>query len=375
MADGGGRPAPLAHIRVVEFAALGPVAHAGLMLASMGARIDRIDRPDPADDQRISSRSNVLNRGRRSIAIDLKTDEGRQAAFTMMRRADVIMEGHRPGVMERLGLGPEEVHAENPGAVYARMSGWGHSGSRVDDPGHDVNYLAASGLLDAIGTVDSGPVPPLMLVGDFGGGQNLAYAIVCALLERAGSGQGQVVMGSIHESAMSLGSFIFGAVASGRWSSTRGTNMVDTGAHFYNVYRTRDERWLSVGAIEAPFYSAFLAGLGLSPEEAPQWDRDRWPELKARIAGIISSRDLAEWEREFAGTSACVEPIRNVTEVIEDGRAAEAGSIVQTSMGPLPRVSPRMSRSRDVFLSPSPEIGEHSEEIAAELARERNDEQ
>lgn len=359
---------PLAGVRVVEFAALGPLAHAGLMLASMGASIDRIDRAGAGDNEQESSRRNVLNRGRRSIALDLKSDDGRAEAQAMMARADVVLEGHRPGVMERLMLGPDEACAQNPRLVYARMSGWGQGGPRAQEPGHDINFLAASGLLDAIGTSTSGPVPPLMLVGDFGGGgMSLAYSVVCALFERERSGRGQVIEAGIHESAMSLGSFLFGAMAADRWNEARGTNAYDTGAHFYNVYQTRDNRWLSVGAVEPPFYAALLEVLSLDPRDTPQWERDRWPELKARLGQIIAAQDLAHWEAAFSGVAACVEPVLTVTEAARDPRFVATGSIVDTPMGPLPRPVPRFSRSPEANLATAPEIDQHSAVIRAEL--------
>ncbi len=359
---------PLDGIRVVEFAALGPLAQAGMMLAAMGAQVDRIDRPDPTDEERVSSSSNVLNRGRRSIVLDLKTDADRETARDLMARADIVMEGFRPGVMERLGLGPDDILPQNEHVIYARMSGWRRDGARASAPGHDINFLAAAGVLDAIGTTTSGPVPPLMLVGDFGAGMNLAFALVCALREREISGRGQVIEGSIHESTMSLGTFLFGAVASGRWSTQRGTNAWDTGAHFYNVYRTRDDRWLSVGSVEPHFYAALLRVLGVSIDDAPQWDRDRWPALTERFAQIIASRDLAEWEKAFDGVDACVETVRNVTEVAADPRLQAEGSLLPTPMGVLPRVTARFSRSAEVVGSAAPEIGAHSEEIRGELS-------
>lgn len=364
---------PLSGVRIVEFAALGPLAHAGLMLGAMGARIDRIDRPGAGLTERESSRTNVLNRGRRSIALDLKSEADREVALAMMARADVVLEGHRPGVAERLGIGPEVACAANPRLVYARMSGWGHQGPRALDPGHDINFLAASGLLDAIGTAESGPVPPLMLVGDFGGGgMNLAYSVVCALLERERSGTGQVIEASIHESAMSVGSFLFGAVAAGRWASARGTNAYDTGAHFYNVYRTRDGRWLSVGAVEPHFYDAFVEGLGLDPEQTPQWDRARWPELKRRVAARVAEQDLESWAEVFADRPACVEPVLTVAEAAADERFAAAGSVVETPMGRLPRSTPRFTRTPSPDLAAAPEIGQHGAEIRAELGLEED---
>lgn len=359
---------PFDGVRVVEFAALGPLAHAGLMLASMGASIDRIDRYDTSGDEQESSRMNVLNRGRRSIALNLKSDEGRAAALAMMVKADVVLEGHRPGAMERLGLGPDVVCGQNPRLIYARMSGWNRASSRAHNPGHDINFIAASGLLDAIGTATSGPVPPLMLVGDFGGGgMSLAFSVACALFERERSGLGQVVDASIHESAMSLGSFLFGAMAAGRWDGARGTNAYDSGSHFYNVYETRDGRWLSVGAVEAPFYLELLKGLSLEPADTPQWNRARWPELKERLSHIIGERDLAHWIDVFDGVDACVEPVLTVDEAARDPRSVSSGSIVDTSMGPLPRATPHFSRSRAAHLRTAPDIDQHSQIIRTEL--------
>lgn len=360
--------APLAGIRVVEFAALGPLAQCGLVLAGLGASIDRIDRPGMPASARESSAENVLNRGRRSVVLDLKSPEGLSAARGLMRRADVVMEGHRPGTMERLGLGPQEALAENPRLIYARMTGWGSAGPRSGRSGHDINYLAVSGLLDAIGTSESGPVPPLMLLADFaGGGLNLAVAVLAAIVERGRSDRGQVIDASILEGTMSLGSYLYGAVGAGRWQSARGTNAWDTGAHWYNVYRTRDGRWLSVGAYEPPFYRAFMVGIGLDPDPVLQWQSELWPEMKAQVADAVAQRDLAEWVGVFADQDACVEPVLTPSEALVEQSTVEAGITEQTPAGRLPRVVPRFSRSTAPVLGQSPAVGAHQQDILGEF--------
>jgi len=358
----------LAGLRVVEYAALGPLAHCGLVLAALGASIDRIDRPGLTDADRRASEDNALNRGRRSVVLDLKTADGAAAARELMSRADVVLEGHRPGAMERLGLAPDDVLPDNPRLIYARMTGWGAMGPRAARPGHDINYLAVSGLLDAIGTSTSGPVPPLMLLGDFaGGGLNLAVAVLAAVVERERSGRGQVIDASILEGTMSLGTFLYGALTAGRWQAARGTNAWDTGAPWYNVYRTRDDRWLSVGAVEPPFYAAFMTGLGLDPDPALQWRREQWPAVKEQVASVVAERDLADWVARFAGVEACVEPVLTPLEALADDATIASGAVVEGPCGAFPRVVPSFSRSAAVELGAPPVVGADQQQILGEL--------
>ncbi len=365
-------PAPLDGLRVVEFAAEGPLAHCGLMLAALGALVDRIDRPGTANPEMSAPEENVLNRGRRSVVLDLKEPDQAELAGRLVGRADVLLEGFRPGVMERLGLGPERALADNPRLVYARITGWSRRTERGGRAGHDINFLARSGVLDAIGTSDSGPVPPLMLAGDFaGGGLNLAVAVLAALHERERSGLGQVIDTSIHEGVMSLGSFLFGAVGSGRWSPDRGTNAWDTGAHWYNVYRTADGRWLSVGAVEPSAYQAFMHGLGLSAVPRSQWQRERWPLWKGVIGALIGAEELAHWVEVFESVDACVEPVLSVTEALACAQAAGDDLVQQTTMGPLPRVVPEFSRSGAVDLVAAPIRDADRAAILSELGPRR----
>ncbi|MCS5676165.1 MAG: CoA transferase, partial [Acidimicrobiales bacterium] len=276
-------------VRVIELAGIGPGPFCGMMLADMGADVIRVDRSaavtggDPEQPPR-----DILARGRRSIGVDLKHPEGRETVLRLVEDADLCFEGFRPGVAERLGVGPEDCLARNPALVYGRMTGWGQDGPYASAAGHDINYIALAGVLAHLGRVDSGPVPPLNLVGDFGGGgMYLAFGMVCALVEARGSGRGQVVDAAMVDGAASLMSAFFGMMSSGFHQSQRGVNLLDTGAHFYDVYQCADGEWISLGAIEPQFYAEMLERLGLDPDEfAGQHDRAQWPALKAKVTQV-----------------------------------------------------------------------------------------
>jgi alpha-methylacyl-CoA racemase len=353
---------------VVELAALGPVPFAGMLLSDMGADVVRIDRADLSATQRTRARNNVMNRGRRSVALDLKSPRGQAAARRMVDRADVLMEGFRPGVAERLGLAPQQCLEANPRLVYGRMSGWGQTAPNRGEPGHDINFLAASGLLDTIGTGDSGPVPPLMYLGDFaGGGLTLAFAIVSALVERNGSGRGQVIDASILDGTAQLGIVVQGLLARGNWQPQRGTNAFDTGAPYYNVYATRDGRHLAVGAVEPEFYANLLRVLELTDVPVDgQNDRSSWPVLKQRIAEVVRSRDLADWTVAFEGVEACVTPVLSVDEAMSDRRYHTPDAYVDYEGVRQSAPTPRFSRTPSGVHLPSPLPGEHSEQVLRE---------
>ncbi|WP_405097397.1 CaiB/BaiF CoA transferase family protein [Micromonospora sp. NBC_01412] len=359
---------PLVGVRVVELAALGPVPFAGMLLSDMGADVVRIDRAGLSVEQRARARNNVMNRGRRSVALDLKSSSGQAAAHRMMAQADVLMEGFRPGVAERLGLAPQQCLEANPRLVYGRMSGWGQAAPNRGEPGHDINFLAASGLLDTIGTEDSGPVPPLMYLGDFaGGGLTLALAIVSALVERATSGRGQVIDASILDGTAQLGIVVQGATARGTWHPQRGTNAFDTGAPYYNVYACRDGRHLAVGAVEPEFYANLLRVLGLTDISVEgQNDRSSWPALKLRIAELIRSRDLADWVAAFQGVEACVTPVLDIDEAMRDQRFHTPDAYVDYDGVRQSAPTPRFSRTPSGVHRPSPLPGEHSEQVLRE---------
>src|SRR5438552_4523466 len=278
---------PLQGLRVIEMAGIGPGPFTAMMLADMGADVVRVDRPgpgagDPARD--------VLSRGRRSVGVDLKHADGVAAVFRLIEAADVLIEGFRPGVTERLGLGPDECLARNPRLVYGRMTGWGQEGPYASAAGHDINYIALSGTLHAIGRRGEGPVPPLNLVGDFGGGgMLLAFGVVSALVERAQSGKGQVVDAAMVDGGALLATMIHAMVQTGGWSEERGTNMLDTGAHFYDTYECSDGKYVSIGSIEPQFYAELLrlSGLGDAGDLPEQMDRSQWPAMKERVAAIF----------------------------------------------------------------------------------------
>lgn len=303
---------PLHGVRVVELAALGPAPYACMLLAEAGAdvlRLERVEQRSPAA-RRVAS-ADLLRRSRPSVGIDLKRPEGVELALDLVARADALVEGFRPGVAERLGLGPEDCWARNARLVYGRMTGWGQEGPLASRAGHDIDFIALSGALWPIGRAGEPPVPPLNLVGDFGGGgMLLAFGIVAALLEAQRSGNGQVVDAAMIDGSASLTTMVHGLVHAGAWRRERGVNVLDSGAPFYDVYETSDGRYVAVGAIEPQFYAALLEGLGLSVEElGPQLDRDRWPETKARFAEIFRTKTRDAWAAAFEETDACVAPV------------------------------------------------------------------
>jgi alpha-methylacyl-CoA racemase len=327
--------------RVVEFAGLGPGPFAAMLLADAGADVVRIDRPGG-----VTAR-NALTDGRPVVRLDLKDAAGRATALELVRRADVLIEGFRPGVMERLGLGPEVCLEENPGLVYGRMTGWGQDGPRAREAGHDINYLASVGVLRSIGRRGEAPVPPLNLVGDYGGGgMLLAFGLLVALHERRVSGRGQVVDAAMVDGSSLLMAGVWNRAAEGRWSAEPGTNDIDTGAPFYDVYRTADGEYMAVGSIEPQFYARLLDGLGLDPAMcAEQWDRDRWPDTKTEIARAFASATRAEWTRRFADRDACVTPVLSMAEAPHDPHLVERGTLEGDRKAHRPAPAPRLSRT------------------------------
>ncbi|GAA4879000.1 CaiB/BaiF CoA transferase family protein [Actinomycetospora straminea] len=332
---------PLTGVRVVEFAGLGPGPFAAMVLADAGADVIRLDRPgEPAD-------AGALVRGRPRLEVDLKTDAGRETARLLVQRADVLLEGFRPGVMERLGFGPRECLAENPGLVYGRMTGWGQDGPRARQAGHDINYLALTGALRSVARRGEAPVPPLNLVGDYGGGgMVLAFGVVTALLERRISGRGQVVDAAMVDGVSLLMTGIWSRAAQGRWSDEPGTNDIDTGAPFYDVYATADGEYMAVGSIEPQFWARLLRGLGIDPESvAAQWDRARWPETKERIAAVFATRTRGEWTDVFDALDACVTPVLSMAEAPDDPHLSSRGTLRRGPGGVAPAAAPRFDRT------------------------------
>ncbi|GAB3273992.1 CaiB/BaiF CoA transferase family protein [Kineosporia babensis] len=329
---------PLSGIRVLELAAIGPVPHAGLILADLGADVVRIDRPGAPPEQ--------LLRGRRAITLDLRSPTGRATLLELAERADVLLEGLRPGVTERLGLGPDECRARNPRLVYGRMTGWGQDGPRAHQAGHDINYISLTGALHAVGRAGERPVPPLNLAGDFGGGSMfLVVGVLAALLERQDSGQGQVVDAAMVDGSTLLMQMIWAMRASGDWQDERGTNLLDGGAPFYDTYTCADGRHVAVGAIEPQFYAELVKGLGLS-DLPDQNDRAGWPILRRRFEEAFARHDRDHWAELFQGTDACVTPVLSMSEALEDEHLTARGTFVEIDGVRQPGPAPRFSRSK-----------------------------
>ncbi|WP_028221145.1 CaiB/BaiF CoA transferase family protein [Paraburkholderia oxyphila] len=357
----------LSGIRVLEFEAIGPGPFAVMMLADMGADVVRIDRPVEPEDlgpKRQGTRGNVVGRGRRSVTLDLKQPQACEAALELMSRADVVIEGFRPGTMERLGLGPQQALTRNPGLVYGRMTGWGQTGPLAARAGHDLNYLALSGVLSGIGRADGAPVPPLNLVGDYGGGgMLLALGVVAALLNVQRGGEGQVVDAAMIEGAAQLGSVIWGLLASGDWREARASNLLDGGTPWYDSYRTRDGGYMSVGAVEARFYAQLLDKLGLAGEDLPgQHDRQGWPVLRQRFEAVFLTRTRDEWCAVFEGSDACVAPVLSFSQAPHHPQHLARGSFVESGGVIQPAPAPRFSATPSKLSAPAPARGEGGHE-------------
>ncbi len=354
---------PLNGLRVIEFEAIGPGPFCGMMLADMGADVLVVDRKADAGLGLPRERWNdVMMRGRRSLMLDLKSPGGIEAALRLIEKADALIEGFRPGVMERLGLGPDVALARNPRLVYGRMTGWGQHGPLARAVGHDINYIAVSGVLNAVGSSsDTKPVPPLNLIGDFGGGgMMLAFGIACGIIEARTSGRGQVVDAAMVDGASTLAAMFHGMIASKRWSEERAANFLDSGAPWYDTYATRDGRYIAVGAIEPPFYKALLKGLGLAddPTLPAQLDRARWPELRQRFAATIAGKTSDEWMAIFDGTDACVAPVLSFSEARSHPHAVAREAFVELSGVTQPAPAPRFDRTPGAATRPPPERGQ-----------------
>ncbi|MBR8740548.1 CaiB/BaiF CoA-transferase family protein [Nocardiopsis sp. MG754419] len=334
---------PLNGIRVVEFTGIGPAPMAGMLLADMGADVIRIDRPGAVEAAHSGAPGPHMTEGRAVVGADLKSEEGLALARDLISRADVLLEGFRPGVLERRGLGPDDCRALNPRLVYARVTGWGQEGPLAHTAGHDMNYVSVNGALHSIGRAGGPPVPPINLLGDFAGGTMFTVTgILAALVERQGSGRGQVVDAAMVDGSALLMSMVHEDRARGEWRDERGTNYLDTGAPWYDVYACADDRHVSVGCIEPQFYAAFLKGIGLADEELPdQWDTRAWPRLRARFAEVLRTRTRDEWGAVFEGTDACVMPIVSLEEAPDHPHVRARGALVREGgrivSGPAPR--------------------------------------
>ncbi len=334
---------PLAGIRILEFAGIGPGPFAAMLLSDMGADVIRIDRKGG----RAPHKTDITLRGRSALALDMKKPEAVQAVLKLIDRADALVEGFRPGVMERLGVGPEICLQRNQRLVYGRMTGWGQSGPLAQAAGHDINYIALSGALHAIGPAGAKPVPPLNLAGDFGGGAlYLAFGIVCALLEVRRSGKGQVVDAAMVDGAASLMSMFYGMFAAGLWQDARGVNLLDSGAPFYDTYETSDGKWIAIGALEPQFYRELLEKTGLAEAEAQAGrNRERWPELKRKLAARIKEKTRDEWDAIMLGSEVCYAPVLSLAEAPDHPHNAARRTFIELDGVVQPAPAPRFSRT------------------------------
>jgi alpha-methylacyl-CoA racemase len=361
---------PLKGVRVVELGGIGPVPFAGMLLADLGADVVRIERPGGSGLGAWSeARFDILARGRRSIAVDVKDPLGVEIALRLVERSDALIEGFRPGVAERLGLAPDECQRRNPRLVYGRMTGWGQQGPRSLTAGHDIDYIALTGALHAIGGAGGAPVVPLNLIGDFGGGAlYLALGVVSAVLAARSSGRGQVVDAAMVDGAASLMSALYGAHAVGYWTDERGCNLLDGGAPFYAIYETLDRHHVAVGAIEPQFYAALLRGLGLAHGSvATQHDREAWPRTKETFAAIFRSKTREQWSEIFDGTDACVVPVLSMSEAPHDPHLAARRTFVEVSGVVQPAPAPRFSGNVGGLPTPPVAPGKHTREILDEI--------
>lgn len=356
---------PLDGIKILEFAGLGPAPFTAMMLADMGAEVLRIDRPwEVRSSSPVEPSKDVLNRGRMSVGIDLKNPNGVEAVFELLKTADALIEGYRPGVMERLGLGSDICLEKNPRLVYGRMTGWGQDGPLAHAAGHDINYIALAGVLNAIGRKGEAPVPPLNLVGDFGGGgMLLAFGILCALLEREKSGRGQVIDAAMVDGAAILMTMFYGFRAMGIWEDERGTNLLDGGAPFYDVYECKDGKFISLGALEPQFYAKLFELLGISREDLPdQMDRSQWPKVKELVAEAVKTKTRHEWQDLLEGSDACFAPVLNMDEVAEHPHNVERKTFIEIDGVRQPAPAPRFSRTITEISRPPAHPGQHTDE-------------
>jgi alpha-methylacyl-CoA racemase len=358
---------PLHGIKIIELAGIGPGPFCAMMLADMGADVIRVDRAqnvvggDPA-----SPPADVLNRGRRSVGLDLKQPEGVATLLKLVDEADALIEGFRPGVAERLGVGPDVCLARNPRLVFGRMTGWGQDGPYAQMAGHDINYIALAGALEPLGRAGEKPMPPINLIGDFGGGgMLLAFGVATALVEAQRSGQGQVVDAAMVDGAAVLMTMIHAFRAMGIWEDTRGNNLLDTGAYYYEVYETKDHKFVSIGSLERQFYAVLLEKLGLTDDESmphPQ-DKAQWPAMKERFTEIFLTKTRDEWCEIFEGSDACFAPVLSMTEAPQHPHNQHRGTFVERNGVVQPAPAPRFSRTTAEIQRPPAFPGQHTDEV------------
>lgn len=362
---------PLDGIRIVEFAGIGPGPFCGMMLADHGAEVIRVDRASGSrGGSQPVTRLDVLARNRKSVAIDLKSGEGVALARRLCASADGIIEGFRPGVMERLGLGPEELLADNPKLVYGRMTGWGQTGPYAPYAGHDINYIALAGALAHFGRAGSKPTPPINMVGDFGGGgMMLAFGMVAALLNVARGGEGQVIDAAMTDGTAVLMSMMHGMKAMGVWSEEQGVNMLDTGAHFYDTYETADGKFVSIGSIEPQFYAELrrIAGLAEDTDFDAQHDKQQWGALKDKLTALFKSKTRAEWDEAMEHTDVCYAPVLTMSEAIEHPHNKARGTFVEVGGAMQPAPAPRYSVTATATPVAAPMPGDQTGDILGSL--------
>jgi len=360
---------PLSGFKIIELAGIGPGPFCGMMLADMGAEVIRVERFSAAADSAATSPKDILARNRRSIAVDLKSPAGIETVMRLIEGADALFEGFRPGVTERLGLGPDQCLERNERLVYGRMTGWGQDGPMAQAAGHDINYIGLAGALHAMGRAGEKPVPPLNLVGDFGGGgMLLAYGLVCALLEVSKSGKGQVVDAAMIDGTSALMAMFYSMSASGSFHLERGTNLLDGGAHFYDTYRTKDDEHICIGSIEPQFYALLIEKAGLDAEKfAPQMDESQWPELKAELTNVFLTKTRAQWCELMEGTDVCFAPVLNLQEAAEHPHSKARNSYLQVDGVVQHAPAPRFSRTKAGEVKGARVPGEDSRAVLQEF--------
>jgi alpha-methylacyl-CoA racemase len=361
---------PLAGLKVVEFAGIGPAPLAGQMLADQGAEVIVVVRKSGKADP-----SDINNRSKRSVAINLKSEAGRNAALRLIARCDVLIEAFRPGVMEKLGLGPVECHEVNRGLVYGRMTGWGQEGPLAQTAGHDINYLAVSGALNAIGILNEPPVPPLNLVADYGGGTMfLLFGVLSALYEKGRSGQGQVVDAAMVDGVPAMMGLLHSMLAKGQWQGSRQSNLLDGGAPFYRCYQTKDDKFIAVGPLEPQFFAVLAKGAELPEEDLQgQYDTANWPEMHRRFSEIFRSKSRDEWLETFRGSDACVAPVLGFDEVLEHEHNRARGTFISKDGILQAAPAPRFDRTPAGPVDAPPAPGESTEAVLRELGYDKNE--
>ena len=367
---------PLGGVRVIEIAGIGPGPFAAMMLADMGAEVIRVDRTQAVRDDASGVHWDVMLRGRRNIALDLKHPEGVETLLTLVERADAIIEGFRPGVMERLGVGPDVCMSRNPTLVFGRMTGWGQAGPYANAAGHDINYIALAGALAHFGRAGEPPTPPLNMVGDFGGGgMLLAFGVVCALLEAQRSGKGQVVDAAMVDGSAVLMSMFWAFKNVGMFDeNARGTNLLDTGAHFYDVFECADGEWVSIGSIEPQFYALLLEKTGITAdadsstvaEFATQMDRSKWPQLKEKLAAVFRTKTRDQWNDIMEGTDVCYAPVLRMSEAARHPHNVARETFIDVGGVMQPAPAPRYSRTTADVPTPPAHAGQHTSAVLAD---------